>query len=80
MKRLALLGPETRPILQVTTLRRILTYLAPYRGRGALVLGCILGAALLNLAPAVLVKHVVDVAVPGRDLRLLLLRSTQLCS
>jgi ABC-type multidrug transport system fused ATPase/permease subunit len=73
MKRTRALDPANLPVLQVTTLRRIFAYLAPYRGRGSLVCGCIVGAALLNLAPAILVKRLIDEAVPARDVRLLLI-------
>jgi ATP-binding cassette subfamily B protein len=72
MKRPFALDPAEVPVLQVTTLRRIFAYLAPYRGRGILVCACIVGAALLNLAPAILVKRLIDDAVPARDMRLLL--------
>ena len=73
MKRLLALDPSDVPVLQVTTLRRIFAYLAPYRGRGALVCACIVGAALLNLVPAILVKRLIDDAVPARDVQLLLI-------
>ena len=59
------------PAIEPITLRRILRYVRPYRSRAAVIVGCILLGAILNLAPAWLVKRIVDVAIPRGDLPLL---------
>jgi ATP-binding cassette subfamily B protein len=67
------IDPRDLPEVDRATLARILTYLGPYRWRVALVVTIIVVCALLNLLPPLLVKQVVDRAIPGRDLRLLLI-------
>ncbi len=57
--------------LERTTLRRIVRYLLPYRLHAAGVIALILAVALLDLVPPLLIKQVVDEAIPNRDLRLL---------
>src|SRR5438477_7150986 len=61
--------PEVEP----ATLRRIAGYLRPYTKLAALVIATILGAAVLNALPPLFVRHLVDHAIPERDLRLLYL-------
>ena len=58
------IDPQRLPRLQGATLRRILGYTKPYRLRAASVIACMIGAAILNLAPAWFVKQIVDVAIP----------------
>jgi len=41
-------------------MRRVFGYFRPYRARGALVLVCIVGDALLGLAPALVFKALID--------------------
>jgi ATP-binding cassette subfamily B protein len=55
------------------TLRRIARHLAPYRGRAFAVAAIILACAVLNLAPQILVKQVLDHALPEKQVDLLLL-------
>jgi ATP-binding cassette subfamily B protein len=62
------LDPKDLPAVDRATVRRILAYIAPYRTHALLVCGTILVAALLGLLPAILVKDVVDHAIPQRDL------------
>jgi ATP-binding cassette subfamily B protein len=62
------LDPKDLPAVDRATVRRILAYIAPYRTHALLVCGTILVAALLGLLPAILVKEVVDHAIPQRDL------------
>jgi ATP-binding cassette subfamily B protein len=58
------IDPQSLPRLQGATLRRILGYTKPYRLRATSVIACMIGAAILNLAPAWFVKQIVDVAIP----------------
>ena len=53
------------------TLRRILSYMAPYSGRAVLVFVCIVLASVLNLALPWFAKRIVDEAIPRGDVRLL---------
>ena len=59
--------------LQMATLRRIVAALRPYRRRATLVVACIVAGAVLNLAPPLLVKRIVDVALPARRFGLLMI-------
>ncbi|HXU64744.1 MAG TPA: ABC transporter ATP-binding protein [Polyangia bacterium] len=54
-----------------STLRRIVNTLAPYRRRACAVGGLIVAGAILNLAPPLFVKRIVDTAIPERRLGLL---------
>lgn len=56
-----------------TTLRRLLPYLRPYRGRAALALLFMIGAKLANVGVPVLLKDLVDTMTPDPDLRTALL-------
>src|SRR6185436_1205295 len=49
-------------------MRRLLTYLAPYRGQVALAIAAIVTNAVLQLAPPFLTRMVIDQAIPARDL------------
>src|SRR5262245_29873108 len=49
-------------------MRRLLTYLAPYRGQVALAIAAIVANSVLQLAPPFLTKIVIDEAIPARDL------------
>ena len=49
-------------------MRRLLTYLAPYRGQVALAIAAIVTNAVLQLAPPFLTRMVIDEAIPARDL------------
>lgn len=66
------IDPRDLPPVNPVTFRRILAYLRPYRLRVAAVALIIVGSALLNLVPPLLVKRVVDDAIPHRHLALLL--------
>jgi ATP-binding cassette subfamily B protein len=61
------IDPASLPVLDYSTFRRILTWLSVYWRRGALVVGCMLLAAALNLAPPLLLRRIIDVAIPRRD-------------
>ena len=49
-------------------MRRLLTYLRPYRPQVALAIAAIIGHSLLELAPPYLTKLVIDRYIPARDL------------
>lgn len=49
-------------------MRRLLTYLRPYRGQVAIALGAIVAHSALELAPPYLTKIVIDDYIPARDL------------
>ena len=49
-------------------MRRLLTYLRPYRPQVALAIAAIIGHSLLELAPPYLIKLVIDQYIPARDL------------
>ncbi len=48
-------------------MRRLLTYLRPYRRQVALATAAIVGHSALELAPPYLVKLVIDRYIPARD-------------
>ena len=49
-------------------MRRLLTYLRPYRAQVAVALGAIVAHSALELAPPFLTKIVIDDYIPARDL------------
>ncbi len=59
--------PKTAPDIERATLRRIGSYIRPYRTQAALVLLAILFSAMLGALPALFVKHIVDDAIPRSD-------------
>ena len=66
-------GPRTRKTFsgRPTTrrlMRRLLTYLRPYRRQVALAIAAIIGHSILELAPPYLTKLVIDRYIPARDL------------
>src|SRR5690348_13098027 len=61
----------TTPLREIVP--RVLHYLRPYAWRWALIFVCILGSAALNLAPPLLIRQIIDVALPNGDLPLLAL-------
>ena len=66
-------GPGDLSSIQRATLRRIVAALRPYRRRALLVVVCIVVGAVLNLAPPLFVKRIVDVALPQRRFGLLMI-------
>ncbi|SER26109.1 ABC transporter ATP-binding protein [Microlunatus flavus] len=66
------IDPQELPAVDRATLARVLRYLRPHAGRGALVLGLLVAVAGTKLLPPLLVKRVVDEAIPGRRVALLL--------
>jgi ATP-binding cassette subfamily B multidrug efflux pump len=49
-------------------MRRLLTYLHPYRGKASLAAAAIVGHSILELAPPYLTKVVIDTYIPSGDL------------
>src|SRR3954462_11861285 len=49
-------------------MRRLLTYLRPYKSQVALATAAIIGHSALELAPPFLVKLVIDRYIPARDI------------
>jgi ATP-binding cassette subfamily B protein len=52
-------------------LSRILSYFIPYWMRMLLVIGCIIVTSILGLVPPILIKAIIDKALPQKDLKLL---------
>ena len=52
-------------------LARILSYFAPYWLRMLLVIGSIIANSILGLVPPMLIKNIIDKALPQKDLKLL---------
>ena len=50
---------------------RILNYFIPYWTRMSLVIGCIIVTSILGLVPPILIKNIIDKALPQKDLKLL---------
>ncbi len=61
---------EKRPI-RPETLRRVIDCFRPYWRRGSIVLIAVLGSATLGLISPMLVRQIIDTAIPRRDLDLL---------
>jgi len=61
------IDPKDLPEVQRATLRRIFTYLRPYRTQTLLVVLAILFVAALGLVPSLCIKQIVDVAIPSHD-------------
>jgi ATP-binding cassette subfamily B protein len=66
------IDPRELPDVERATLRRIFSYLRPYRGYALLVLLSITCAALLGAVPPLFIKRIVDHAIPERNMRMLL--------
>ena len=52
-------------------LSRILSYFIPFWTRMFLVIGCIIVTSVLGLVPPMLIKNIIDKALPQKDLKLL---------
>ncbi len=62
---------QDRPQLSRGLLRRVASFARPYRGWVAGILVTIFGISLLSLAPPLLIRELLDTAIPERDLGLL---------
>mgnify|MGYP000986784041 CR=1 FL=1 len=65
------IDPTLAPEMERATLRRIAGFVRPYARPAALVLVLIVATSVLDLLPPLLVKRLVDVAIPQRDVRAL---------
>jgi ATP-binding cassette subfamily B protein len=61
------IDPKDLPEVQRATLRRILSYLRPYRVQTTAVVLAILFSAVLGLVPSICIKEIVDHAIPHRN-------------
>jgi ATP-binding cassette subfamily B protein len=64
---------QDRPQINRTLVRRAWSYGRPYFGRIAILLALILVSTVLGLAPPLLVRNLIDKALPDRNLHLLTL-------
>jgi len=65
------LDTDELPEVGRRTLRQVLAYLKPYRSRAVAVAAIMVVSALLNLTPPLLVKRIIDHAIPERRIGLL---------
>lgn len=59
---------QDRPQLNRALLRRVLAYGAPYRREIVVVLGTIIVISVLSLVPPLLIRNLLDDAIPAKDL------------
>ena len=64
---------QNRPKVTGKLLKRIFSYLKPYKGQMAIVLGCILISSVLGLLPSVLTGKIVDDGLLGKNMRILII-------
>ncbi|MDX1396670.1 MAG: ABC transporter ATP-binding protein [Gemmatimonadota bacterium] len=64
---------QDRPQVDWALVRRVLAYARPYRGQLAIVLSTIVVISLLTLAQPLLMRALIDTAIPNGDLRLVTL-------
>ena len=60
----------TTPIT-IVSVRRVLAYFVPYKARSVYILLCIAASAVLGLIPPLLIRTLIDQAIPDKDLTLL---------
>ena len=61
-----------RPKVTPALLKRIFSYLLPYKKQLFLVLSCILLSSIFNLAPSILTGRIIDDGLIGRDMKALI--------
>ena len=66
-------GDPSQPPIPITAvgIRRILQYFLPYKARAGFILLCILSTALLGLVPPLLIRAIIDRAIPDSDMTVL---------
>ena len=69
----SVIDPRDLPDIERATMRRIFSFLRPYRRQALLVIGSIVLAALCGALPPLLLKRVIDQAIPQGRLNLLFL-------
>ena len=64
--------PSQPPVpISAATIRRVLRYFLPYKAKAAIILLCILASALIGLLPPLLIRTIIDRAIPDREMSLL---------
>jgi ATP-binding cassette subfamily B protein len=67
--------PEDSPKLQLPAvngnLRRVFAYFLPYSGKSGIIIVCILLGSIFGLISPLLIRNIIDQAIPDRDLYLL---------
>ncbi|GMR02621.1 MAG: ABC transporter ATP-binding protein [Acidimicrobiia bacterium] len=61
---------QAPPTIDRALLSRVLAYARPYRGQLAVVLATIVVISLLSLVPPLLIRTLIDTAIPTKDLQL----------
>ncbi|MBK5097859.1 MAG: ABC transporter ATP-binding protein, partial [Gemmatimonadetes bacterium] len=61
---------QAPPEIDRALLRRVIAYAKPYRGLLILVLGTVVIDSLLGLIPPLLMRSLIDTAIPAGDLGL----------
>jgi ATP-binding cassette subfamily B protein len=66
-------GDASRPTVPVrsATIRRVLRYFVPYKSKATVILICILASAVIGLVPPLLIRTIIDRAIPKSDLSIL---------
>ena len=64
---------SSQPSVPITaaSIRRILAYIVPYSSKSGIILLCILVTSILGLAPPLLIRSIIDRALPDKDMSLL---------
>ena len=62
-----------KPVMTRKMLARIMTYFGPYWKQMILAVAAILVSSILGLVPPIIIKNIVDVALPQKNLNLLIL-------
>ena len=63
--------PKLTVPITTATVRRVLRYFLPYKVKAGLILLWILAAAIIGLVPPLLIRSLIDRAIPERDMSLL---------
>jgi ATP-binding cassette subfamily B protein len=65
--------PKDRPQVTRALVKRILSFLVPYWREGVVILVCLAITAVVGLAPPLMIRMLIDTALPQKDSRLLFL-------
>ena len=64
--------PSQLPVpITAASIRRVLWYFLPYRRKAGFILLCILATSLFGLVPPLLIRSIIDQAIPDKDMGLL---------
>ncbi|MFC1967961.1 ABC transporter ATP-binding protein [Chloroflexota bacterium] len=66
-------GDPSQPpkTVDTSTIQRVLWYYLPYKDKAGLILLCIIATSLFELVPPLLIRAIIDHAIPDRDMTLL---------